>query len=379
MQDTIVNQLLTKIDGVSALNNVLIIGITNRRELLDSALLRPGRLEVDIEVGLPDERGRAQILDIHTRGMRESDFLGDDVDLGAVAARTQNFGAELEGVRRSAASFALDRMLNPDRSDTVTHGVHGAGLGLPDEAEIAVSAADFDRALAEVTPHHGAQTSQLEARARWECRRAAPPSRGSGGGGGIHRAGAGRSPRACLLLEGERRREERARRHARRGQQLPAGAGGHGGLARGRCRPLRRRSRHRTRRARTAGRLQKSVIAGRPGTPRSGRRWARVQQRGAAGIARQAGGALGQRRRRAQVVIATTSSGGDAAGAGGRVRRHVSVPPRDTADILEVMHQMRVFNASDAREAAAAPGGAVPIKRLLQLLAHWHTAAPQPR
>lgn len=54
------------IDGVDSLNNILVIGMTNRKDLLDEALLRPGRLEVHIEIGLPDEEGRADILKIHT-------------------------------------------------------------------------------------------------------------------------------------------------------------------------------------------------------------------------------------------------------------------------------------------------------------------------
>merc|ERR1719410_3247732 len=69
VNDTVVNQLLSKIDGVDQLNNVLIIGMTNRRDMIDDALLRPGRLEVSIEIGLPNEPGRVQIINIHTRTM----------------------------------------------------------------------------------------------------------------------------------------------------------------------------------------------------------------------------------------------------------------------------------------------------------------------
>ncbi|CAM6108961.1 unnamed protein product [Calypogeia fissa] len=106
--DSIVNQLLTKLDGVESLNNILVIGMTNRKDLLDEALLRPGRLEVHIEIGLPDEKGRGQILQIHSSKMKQSSFLSDDVNLVHLAARTRNFsGAELEGLVRSAASFAL--------------------------------------------------------------------------------------------------------------------------------------------------------------------------------------------------------------------------------------------------------------------------------
>jgi len=58
VNETIVNQLLSKMDGVDSLNNILIIGMTNRKDMMDEAILRPGRLEVHLEIGLPDEKGR---------------------------------------------------------------------------------------------------------------------------------------------------------------------------------------------------------------------------------------------------------------------------------------------------------------------------------
>jgi vesicle-fusing ATPase len=68
---SVVNQILAKLDGVDTINNILLIGMTNRRELLDTALLRPGRLEVQIEVPLPDKEGRREILQIHFEALRK--------------------------------------------------------------------------------------------------------------------------------------------------------------------------------------------------------------------------------------------------------------------------------------------------------------------
>ncbi len=94
--DNVVNQLLAKIEGVNALNNILIIGMTNRKELIDDALLRPGRIGIHIEVGLPDREGRVQILQIHTSALAEHGVLATDVNLSALADGTKNFtGAEL--------------------------------------------------------------------------------------------------------------------------------------------------------------------------------------------------------------------------------------------------------------------------------------------
>ncbi|KAL4330544.1 hypothetical protein AHAS_Ahas13G0410700 [Arachis hypogaea] len=152
VHDSIVNQLLTKIDGVESLNNVLLIGMTNRKDMLDEALLRPGRLEVQVEISLPDENGRLQILQIHTNKMKENSFLAPDVNLQELAARTKNYsGAELEGVVKSAVSYALNRQLS---LEDLTKQV--------EEENIKVTMDDFLNALQEVIPAFGASTDDLE-------------------------------------------------------------------------------------------------------------------------------------------------------------------------------------------------------------------------
>jgi len=95
-------------DGVDSLNNILVIGMTNRKDMIDEAMLRPGRLEIHLEISLPDEKGRKQIFDIHTRQMRQHSLIDEDVDFDFLAAKTKNYtGAEIEAVCRGATSFAL--------------------------------------------------------------------------------------------------------------------------------------------------------------------------------------------------------------------------------------------------------------------------------
>ncbi|EFA10100.1 vesicle-fusing ATPase 1 [Tribolium castaneum] len=112
VHDTVVNQLLSKIDGVEQLNNILVIGMTNRRDMIDEALLRPGRLEVQVEISLPNEDGRFEILNIHTSRMRQYKKISSDVDTRELATLTKNFsGAELEGLVRAAQSTAMNRLI----------------------------------------------------------------------------------------------------------------------------------------------------------------------------------------------------------------------------------------------------------------------------
>lgn len=155
VHDTVVNQLLAKIDGVESLNNILVIGMTNRRDMIDEALLRPGRLEVQMEIGLPDEFGRRQILSIHTAQMRRHNKLGDDVDLVELAARTKNFsGAEIEGLVRAAQSTAMNRLIKASSKVEID----------PDASEkIRVTRDDFIHALEnDIKPAFGTSAEYVE-------------------------------------------------------------------------------------------------------------------------------------------------------------------------------------------------------------------------
>ncbi|MBS7619290.1 AAA family ATPase, partial [Candidatus Bathyarchaeota archaeon] len=104
----VVAQLLASMDGLKGRGNVIVIGATNRPDALDPALRRPGRFDREIEIGIPDVKGRYEILQIHTRGMP----LGEDVDLNRVAEITHGYtGADLEALAREAAMKALRRYL----------------------------------------------------------------------------------------------------------------------------------------------------------------------------------------------------------------------------------------------------------------------------
>eukprot|EP00835_Amoeboradix_gromovi_P000674 NODE_25_length_35605_cov_0.353461.p6 type:complete len:596 gc:universal NODE_25_length_35605_cov_0.353461:33917-32130(-) len=148
--DSIVNQLLAKMDGVEQLNNILLIGMTNRKELIDEALLRPGRLEVHMEIGLPDEHGRLQILKIHTAKMTNNKMMATDVDLAELSQITKNFsGAEINGLVRSATSFAFNRHVKVD-----------AALKT-DLENIIIDRNDFLQALNEVQAAFGSDEVEL--------------------------------------------------------------------------------------------------------------------------------------------------------------------------------------------------------------------------
>ncbi|CAI7619098.1 unnamed protein product [Penicillium glandicola] len=153
--DSVVNQLLSKLDGVDQLNNILLIGMTNRMDMIDEALLRPGRLEVHMEISLPDEHGRSQILNIHTEKMRNNNVMDTDVDLAELARLTKNFsGAEIAGLVKSASSFAFSRHVKVGTMASINDDV----------VNMRVNRADFLQSLDEVKPAFGVSEEELSSR-----------------------------------------------------------------------------------------------------------------------------------------------------------------------------------------------------------------------
>jgi len=102
--ERVVDQILTEMDGLEELSNVIVIGATNRPDIVDPSLLRPGRFDRKILVPAPDKKAKLEILKVHTKNMP----LAEDVDLEYIAEKTENFsGADLEGLVREAAMIAL--------------------------------------------------------------------------------------------------------------------------------------------------------------------------------------------------------------------------------------------------------------------------------
>ncbi|MBX3593654.1 CDC48 family AAA ATPase [Sphingomonas sp.] len=154
----LVAQLLTLMDGLEARANVVIIAATNRPEAIDEALRRPGRFDREIVVGVPDERGRREILGIHTRGMP----LGDKVDLAELARTTFGFvGADIAALAREAAIEAVRRIMPRLNLQEKT---------IPPEVleTLAVTREDFVEALKRVQPSAMREVMVQKPNVRWE-------------------------------------------------------------------------------------------------------------------------------------------------------------------------------------------------------------------
>ena len=139
-------QLLATMDGLKSRGQVVVIGATNRVNALDPALRRPGRFDREIEIGVPDETGRLEVLHIHSRGMPLTAEGDGAVDLGKLAKTTHGFvGADINALCREAAMKALRRYLPQ--------------LNLEDDEipqdvldQLEVNSGDFEEALREIQP-----------------------------------------------------------------------------------------------------------------------------------------------------------------------------------------------------------------------------------
>jgi transitional endoplasmic reticulum ATPase len=137
MENRVVAQLLTLLDGLEKDEQVVVIGATNRVDDIDPAIRRGGRFDREIEISVPDEGGRREILDVHTRDMP----LADDVGLDALAARLHGFvGADIASLAREAGMAALRRVTHSAEAEDVT------------DEELTVAYEDFESALRGVEP-----------------------------------------------------------------------------------------------------------------------------------------------------------------------------------------------------------------------------------
>ncbi|GAA0726525.1 transitional endoplasmic reticulum ATPase [Halorubrum trapanicum] len=137
--ERVVSQLLTELDGLESLEDVVVIATTNRPDLIDSALLRPGRLDRHVHVPVPDETARRRIFEVHTRNKP----LADDVDLDALARKTEGYvGADIEAVAREASMNASREFIGSVTREEVRESV----------GNVRVTMGHFEDALSEVNP-----------------------------------------------------------------------------------------------------------------------------------------------------------------------------------------------------------------------------------
>jgi transitional endoplasmic reticulum ATPase len=137
--ERVVSQLLTELDGLEELEDVVVVATTNRPDLIDSALLRPGRLDRHVHVPVPDEEARRKIFEVHTRDKP----LADDVDLDDLAARTDGYvGADIEAVTREASMAASREFIDSVSPEEIDDSV----------GNVRVTMDHFEHALEEVGP-----------------------------------------------------------------------------------------------------------------------------------------------------------------------------------------------------------------------------------
>ncbi|WP_148883549.1 CDC48 family AAA ATPase [Thermococcus aciditolerans] len=148
--DRLINQLLTEMDGIQENSGVVVIAATNRPDIIDPALLRPGRFDRLILVPAPDEKARLEIFKVHTRNVP----LAEDVKLEELAKRTEGYtGADIEAVVREAAMLAMRRGLQ--------EGVIRPGMKADEiRGRVKVTMKDFEEAMKKIGPSVGEETME---------------------------------------------------------------------------------------------------------------------------------------------------------------------------------------------------------------------------
>ncbi|MFB6250727.1 MAG: CDC48 family AAA ATPase [Halobellus sp.] len=147
VSERVVSQLLTELDGLETLEDVVVVATTNRPDLIDAALLRPGRLDRHVHVPVPDEGARRAIFQVHTQHKP----LADDVDLDSLSRRTEGYvGADIEAVCREASMAASREFINSVSPEEV-----GDSIG-----NVRVTMDHFEHALDEVGPSVTAETRE---------------------------------------------------------------------------------------------------------------------------------------------------------------------------------------------------------------------------
>ncbi|WP_277541420.1 CDC48 family AAA ATPase [Haloarcula laminariae] len=137
--ERVVSQLLTELDGIEEMEDVVVVATTNRPDLIDSALLRPGRLDRHVHVPVPDEEARRAIFAVHTRDKP----LADGIDLDSLARRTDGYvGADIEAVCREASMAATREFINSVDPEDIGDSV----------SNVRVTMDHFEHALTEVGP-----------------------------------------------------------------------------------------------------------------------------------------------------------------------------------------------------------------------------------
>jgi transitional endoplasmic reticulum ATPase len=167
--ERVVSQLLTELDGLEDLEDVVVIATSNRPDLIDNALLRPGRLDRHVHVPVPDEEAREAIFEVHTRDKP----LADSIDLSELARRTDGYvGADIEAVCREAAMAATREFVNSVSKEEMDESI----------GNVRISEDHFERALDEVSPSVTQQVRERyeEIEERFDTSETVPEDEGPG-------------------------------------------------------------------------------------------------------------------------------------------------------------------------------------------------------